>query len=149
MALEPQAIADHTRQRIVERLKRPVTQESPASSLDSVVESVVNDPDVFRLLMKLLPENKGLRLGEFSYWDDIRVRFAYGLTLNLDAPRAVVMFSQEIYPTKGLYRTAGSGFPKVFGDSHVQGVPSAEEFVYRVNNVLAKADENVISLNVG
>jgi len=127
-------------------------QKPNGEDLDAVVSEVLKDRDVFTFLAHFSKRGEGLRLGQFSFFDDIRVMVDYGLVLEFDRlPRQTKLFTYEtVNDIEQNNLELGSGFgdykQKFSGDVH--GFPTPQRFAEEVNRTLLEPTGYLVELNL-
>ena len=127
-------------------------QKPNGEDLDSVVLEVLKDRDVFTFLAHYSLRGQGLRLGQFSFFDDIRVIVDYGLVLDVDhVPRQTKLFTYETVndiEQNNLELGLGFGDYKKKFSGDVREFPTPQRFVEEVNRTLLKPTSFLVKLNV-
>ena len=145
MLIKVPAIKDSTRVTINAALAEHFKKPKDGADLTSVIHEVLNDRDLFEYLAAFLPQNKGLKMGDYEYYDDIRVDVIYGLAIPFNQlPRKTQLFKLEQF---GGSTDFGISFdlPR-FGDRDLRGYPSAGAFADSLNSVLSNPKEHIIDI---
>ena len=155
MLVQQSVIGDKARKVLEGDLSQYFEKVKDGEDLNSVVEEVLNDRDLFDFLMVNLKKGTGLKLGYVEGFDDIAFYMHYGLTVNLDIPRKIEIFGFEsldlgvfVYE-QAIQKTLRlcPSFPYCNGAGFSNGsCPSAEKFSKEVNMTLQDSQRYVVQL---
>ena len=127
-------------------------QKPNGEDLDAVVSEVLKDRDVFTFLAHFSLRGQGLRLGQFSFFDDINVMVHYGLVLDADiVPRETKLFTYETvndFEQDNLELGPGFGDYKQKFSNDVRDFPTPQRFAEEVNRTLLKPTSYLVKLNL-
>ncbi len=121
-------------------------QYKEGSDLEHVIDEVLHDKNIFTYFALYFKAREGLKLGETSYWDDIRVHCPYGLIMDFDhIPRQLKIFNYEVtspkYPKRNIEVTLGYSIRRK--DNEI----SPEFFIRQVNDALKEPNRHLIEFN--
>ncbi|MBI2629583.1 hypothetical protein HYW76_00615 [Candidatus Pacearchaeota archaeon] len=150
MPVKISVIKEETRKNLEENIRRGFPKVECDNDLEYAVQTVLGDRNIFMVLALGLGTGKGLMLGNYTYFDDATSYVHYGLTLDwqsLDLPRRTKIFTFETTgrlwawekPSKqGLH----DSLPRIKEGE----LPTAEKFIYQVNEVLQHSGKYLIKL---
>src|SRR3989338_2438698 len=147
------AISKDNRKKLEKLFKKP----RKGSNLQSVINEVLNDKDIFAFMAAFSERGQGLLMGNMTFWDDIRVIVSYGLVLDVDyVPRKLKLFTYETFGytpasiSEQKHFRLSSSFPdydKQFS-SDFCGFPSPEEFALQADTALKNPEEHYVKLEL-
>lgn len=146
MFVKKDALEEETRDYLVDRLDKSFTYKE-GNDLNSIINEVLNDRDIFTFLAIFSERGSGLRLGHISYFDDAILYTHYGLVLDFDKiPRRTKLFSFESFDELGFGKQDNLMFG--FGIGGRGDRPSPDYFLRQVNHVLKNPEPYLLKLNL-
>lgn len=117
-------------------------QYKEGGDLQSVIDEVLHDRNIFTFFALYFEPRQGLELGSTNYWDDITVEEHYGLILDFNTPRRLKLFN---------YNAVRPSFSKRnievylgYGVHNTEGRLTPETFIQQVNDALRNPKEHLI-----
>lgn len=141
---------------LLEQKFRAYFNRGQGDDLNSAVQDVLSNRDIFSFLAAFLPDGQGLPLGKLELDSPSGLHIHYGLTINSnthwrDLPRKTFMYNYQS-PSKhaGFYKEKsslifGEGL-NLYPDAVAREYPTPEAFLRNVNFALQGFNERLIML---